>query len=338
MDSAGTGDRGAVLDQADPLMSRLPPSITSRLRVPLIVAPMFRVSGFDLVAAACAAGAIGAFPAINARSVETLDQWLTSLELAAAEAGHPVAPHCPNLIMAQPGLAEYLDCLVRHRVELVITSVGSPVPVIESLHEAGTLVLADVATVNHARKAIAAGVDGLVLLTAGAGGNTGWLNPFAFVRAVRGFYDGPIVLAGGIADGTALHAARALGCDLAYMGTRFIASEESTASPEHKSMLVASDADDILLTKALSGMPMSILRPSVLAAGLDPSRLDEQIQPADADKLYGGKSDTPGPKRWVDIYSAGHSVSVVDTVRSAGELIEDIAAEYADTARRYSPT
>ena len=199
--------------------------LSSRLRLPLIAAPMLRVSGPELVVAACRAGVIGAFPTANARSVDMLDDWLTQMGSSGAS-----APYCANLIIRQPHLAQHLDRLIAHRVELVITSVGAPDPVLESLHEIGCLVFADVATVNHARKAVAAGVDGLVLLTAGAGGQTGWLNPFAFTRAVRSFFHGPVVLAGGIGDGHALRAATVLGCDLGYMGTRFIATRESMAT------------------------------------------------------------------------------------------------------------
>ena len=163
--------------------------------------------------------------------------------------------------------------LLRHRPEMVITSVGSPAPVIGPLHEAGALVFADVASIRHAERAVAAGADGLVLLTAGAGGQTGWLNPFVFVRAVRAFFDGPLVLAGGITDGHALRAAEALGCDLAYMGTKFIATRESMADIRYKELLVASTADDVLLTSAFTGLQTNMLRPSIEAAGLDPDNL-----------------------------------------------------------------
>jgi nitronate monooxygenase len=166
--------------------------------------------------------------------------------------------------------------LLRHKPEMVITSVGSPAPVLKPLHDAGALVFADVASIRHAERAVKAGADGLVLLTAGAGGQTGWLNPFVFVRAVRAFFDGPIVLAGGISDGHALRAAKALGCDLAYMGTKLIATRESMADPRHKAMLVASSADDILLTTAFTGLQTNMLPPSIEAAGLDPDDLPQR--------------------------------------------------------------
>jgi nitronate monooxygenase len=289
---------------------------------------MLRVSGLDLARAACHAGAIGAFPTANARTGEELDRWLTELERAAADAETPPAPHCPNLIIRQPNLAEHLAVLVKHAVEVVITSVGSPAPVVSALHDVGTLILSDVATLKHARQALAAGADGLVLLTAGAGGQTGWLNGFAFVRAVRAFFDGPIVLAGGIGDGQALFAATALGCDLGYMGTRFIAASESLASDEYKQMVVESSIDDVMLTKAFTGLQTSMLRPAIVRAGLDPDKLDEQVTVPDANQMYGAQATAPGPKRWTDIFSAGHSVSGALDVRPAAEIIAETAAQY----------
>ncbi|MET4700231.1 nitronate monooxygenase [Constrictibacter sp. MBR-5] len=312
----------------------LPPSITSRLRLPVISAPMLRVSGPDLVAAACRSGVVGAFPTANARTVEELDAWLTDIGGRLAEAERPAAPVCPNLIIRQPRLPEDLACLVRHRVEMVITSVGSPAAVVGPLHDIGCLVFADIASLRHAEKAIEAGADGLILLTAGAGGQTGWANPFAFVRAVRAIFDGPIVLAGGVGDGRALRAAEVLGCDLAYMGTRFIATTESMAAPAYKAMLVASGMDDVLLTRAFTGLDASMLRPSIVAAGLDPSKLDEEVAADRAKELYGGGAGQAfgRPKRWTDIWSAGHSVSAVDEVMDTADLIDRLCVEYAAAA------
>ncbi len=190
----------------------------------------------------------------------------------AEASGSRPAPVCPNLIVHRSNarLDRDLQVLLRHAPEIVITSVGSPQAVLRPLHDAGAMVLADVASIRHAERAVEAGADGLVLLTAGAGGQTGWLNPFVFVRAVRAFFDGPLVLAGGIGDGHALRAAQSLGCDLAYMGTKFIATRESMADPRYKEMLVNSSADDILLTRAFTGLQTNMLRPSIEAAGLDP--------------------------------------------------------------------
>ncbi len=247
----------------------LPASLQNRLRLPLIAAPMFLVSGPALVTAACRAGAVGSFPTANCRTVEELDAWLAGMvedsKRAAGTDGRAPAPWCPNLIVHRSNLRvrDDLAAVLRHKAEIVITSVGSPEPVMKPLKDAGCLVLADVASVRHAEKAVAAGVDGLVPLTAGAGGQTGWANPFAFVRAVRKFWDGIVVMAGGMADGHAVAAAQALGCDLAYMGTRFIATRESLAKDAAKQMLVSSRLDDVLLTRAFTGLETNMLRPSI---------------------------------------------------------------------------
>lgn len=312
-------------------MSGLPASIARRLTVPLIAAPMLRVSGLDLALAACRAGVIGAFPTANARSVEHLDDWLTRLDSEIVDSASRLAPYCPNLIIRQPRLREHLDCLTRHRVEMVITSVGSPSAVIGPLHDNGTLVFADVGTLAHAERAAAAGADGLVLLTAGAGGQTGWQNPLAFVRAVREFFDGPLVVAGGISDGHALWAARVAGFDLGYMGTRFIAAQESLAGDDYRHTLCTSTLDDVVLTRAFTGLRSSILASSIRANGLDPERLDETITPADSAQLYGDKA--PGPRRWHDIWSAGHSVSAVKRIEPADRIVAQTATEYVQAQR-----
>jgi len=308
-----------------------------RLGLPLIAAPMFLVSGIELVVAACRNGVIGSFPTVNCRSPGELDEWLGEIESRlhrrSDETGKPTAPICPNLIVHRSNarLEQDLQVLLRHRPEIVITSVGSPAPVLGPLHEAGALVLADVASVRHAERAVAAGTDGLVLLTAGAGGQTGWLNPFAFVRAVRAFFDGPIVLAGGIGDGHALRASQVLGCDLAYMGTKFIATHESMADLRYKEMLVASGADDILLTTAFTGLQTSMLRPSISAAGLDPDHLPARGA-IDIGKDIDVGARENRPTRWRDIWSAGHSTSGVTGVLSVDELVARTTAEYQGSA------
>ena len=310
-----------------------------RLNLPLIAAPMFLVSGVELVAAACRNGVIGSFPTVNCRSPEQLDDWLTDIEgrlqRAADASGRIAAPVCPNLIVHRSNarLAQDLQVLLRHNPEIVITSVGSPAPVLGPLHDAGALVLADVASIRHAERAVAAGADGLVLLTAGAGGQTGWLNPFVFVRAVRAFFDGPIVLAGGIGDGHALRAAQALGCDLAYMGTKFIATAESMADARYKAMLVDSSADDILLTTAFTGLQTNMLRPSIEAAGLDPDDLPRRGAIDIAVDIDIGARESR-PKRWRDVWSAGHSTSGVTAVLSVDELVARTVAEYREAAKR----
>ncbi|MCA1453076.1 nitronate monooxygenase [Bradyrhizobium sp. BRP22] len=304
-----------------------------RLSLPLIAAPMFLVSGVELVVAARRNGVIGSFPTVNCRDTEQLDQWLAEIEdrlqRHSDASGKATAPICPNLIVHRSNarLQQDLDVLLRHTPEMVITSVGSPAPVAKPLHDAGALVFADVASIRHAERAIEAGADGLVLLTAGAGGQTGWLNPFVFVRAVRAFFDGPIVLAGGISDGHALRAAEALGCDLAYMGTKFIATRESMADIRYKEMLVASTADDILLTTAFTGLQTNMLRRSIEAAGLDPDNLPLRGA-IDIGKDIDIGARESRPKRWRDIWSAGHSVSGVTEVLSVDELVARTAEEY----------
>jgi nitronate monooxygenase len=328
----GTANRGAsketFLKSPEPLAR-----FRDRLSLPLIAAPMFLVSGVDLVVAACRNGVIGAFPTVNCRSPEQLDGWLGDIEgqlrRYSDQSGKLAAPICPNLIVHRSNarLAQDLQVLLRHKPEIVITSVGSPAPVLAALHDAGALVFADVASIRHAARAVAAGADGLVLLTAGAGGQTGWLNPFVFVRAVRAFFDGPIVLAGGIGDGHALRAAQALGCDLAYMGTKFIATRESMADARYKEMLVKSSADDILLTSAFTGLQTNMLRPSIAAAGLDPDDLPQRGAIDIAEDIDIGAREKR-PARWRDIWSAGHSTSGVTEVLSVDDLVARTIGEY----------
>ncbi len=327
------GRKASVASEEMGRIGSVSPRLAEHLTLPLIAAPMLRISGPELVIAACRAGVIGAFPTANARSLDQLDAWLGRI---TAETGRAAA-FAANLIIRQPRMAEDLELLVRHRVPMVITSVGSPAPAIAPLRAVGTAVFADVGTIHHARRAAEAGADGLILLTAGAGGQTGWLNPFAFVSAVREFFSGPVVLAGGVGDGRSLWAARTAGYDLAYAGTGFIAATESLAAERYRQMLVDSSADDVVLTRAFTGLRSSILAPSVRAAGLDPDRLDEQISVADSARLYGDKAPEPGPRRWQDIWSAGHSVSGVREIAPAAQIVARFSAQYrqarAETAR-----
>lgn len=317
---------------------RIPEKIARRLKLPLIGAPMLSVSGPDLVIAACKAGVVGSFPLANARSIDGVNRWLTQIEAALAEAAEkseqPPAPFCPNLIIKRAEIRGELDALVKHRVEMVITSVGSPAQAIPPLHDVGCVVFADVATLHHAERAIAAGVDGLILLTAGAGGQTGWLNPIAFTRAVREMFQGPIVLAGGISDGLALWAAEVMGCDLAYMGTKFIATHESMAAPAYKRMLADSDMDDVMLTQAFTGLDTNMLKPSMIAAGIDPASLPPRVSIEEAAKKFSAKAVSDGPRRYKDVWSAGHSVSGVTRVQGVAELVEQTAREYEEARKR----
>ena len=309
----------------------LPASIVSRLRLPLIAAPMLRISGVELTAAACVNGVIGSFPTVNAREPEQLDAWLTQIEQACERAERPTAPVCPNVLMrTDPAkLDADVDVLVKHRVEMVLASVGSPEKYVNKLHDIGCFVLADVGSVRHAEKALASGVDGLVLLSAGAGGQTGWANGMSFVREVRKLYDGPLVLAGGISDGQALWASQVLGCELALMGTRFIATEEALADPRYKAMLIDSGLDDVQLTRGISGIDANFLRPSIIACGLDPEVVAQTVSKEKSRELFSAYAgQMRGPKRWVDLWSAGHTVGSVQAVRSTAQLVAEISAEY----------
>lgn len=299
-------------------------ALTRNLALPVIAAPMFLVSGPELVIAACRAGIIGSFPAPNARTVEALDAWMERMTRALAEdAG--AAPWAVNLVVhrSYPRLLEELELVRRYRPPLVITALGSPAAVVAAIHDYGGLVFADVNSIAYATKAARAGVDGLILVCAGAGGHTGMLSPFAFVAAVRDFWDGPIVLAGGIANGRAIRAARALGADLVYMGTRLIATHESLASVEYRAMLVAATAEDVIATAAFTGVHANMLKPSIRRAGLDPERLKprETID-------FGDPQGTARP--WKDIWSAGQAVGAIKRVQSVAELVGELRAEYDD--------
>jgi nitronate monooxygenase len=294
------------------------PDLAARLSLPLIAAPMTGVSGPELVVAACRNGVIGSFPTHNAGDAAELDAWLSLIE--AGLAGGPSAPVAPNLVVHRTNarLREDVACLIDHGIELVITSVGSPAPVVEPLHAAGCRVFADVATLDQARKAAAAGADGLVLLAAGAGGQTGQANPFAFVRAVREFFTGTVVLAGGVSDGVALLAAQVLGADLAYMGTPFIATRESLASAAYRAALVDATMDDVRLSDQVGGLPASLLAQWLEGRETAPvSSGDFQQERLVAD-----------PSVW----SAGHGVTAVREVLPVDELVHRVRSEY-DAAR-----
>ena len=312
--------------------------LTPRLALPVVAAPMFLVSGPELVAAACLSGVIGAFPTINARTPEELADWLGRINADLAgrtcpRTGQPPAPVAANLIVQRGNsrTCSDLEVLCEHPTEIVITSVGSPAEVIGPLHAAGSLVFSDVASLRHAHRAIEAGADGLILLAAGAGGQTGWANPFAFVRAVREFFDGTVVLAGGIGDGVAVRAAVALGADLAYLGTRFLATTESMAPPGHKDMVTESSLDDVTLTSAVTGLPANLLRPSLEAYGVDIEAL-KRAGPGDsiATMLH---ANGDKPRNWLDIWGAGHSTSAVRDVPTVADLTERLISEYRTASR-----
>ncbi len=299
----------------------------SQLSLPVIAAPMFLVSGRELVIACCREGVLGTFPAANAREQGDLGQWLEEIEetlvmVRAEEPRRIVAPYGVNLIMRSPRLPEDLATTVAHQVPFVVASVGNPTRVVEQVHAYGGLVFADVATVQHAHKALATGVDGLILLCAGAGGNTGWLNPFAFISAVREFYPGPLVLAGGIHNGRSIRAAQVLGADYAYMGTGFIPTVESMARDAYRDMLIEATADDVMLTTTITGIPSNMVRTSLAQAGFFEG-VPEQKHPFYFQKAYTER------KAWKDVWSAGHGVGEVREVESVSALVARLRAEYA---------
>jgi nitronate monooxygenase len=305
--------------------------ILQNLRVPIVGAPMFLVSGPELVIEQCKAGILGTFPALNARPQTELDVWLTRIEeaLANARASDPktaVAPFGVNLIVnaANRRLEEDADVVVRHKVPLVITSLSAPTSIAKRVHDYGGVVFHDVIKVRHAEKALEAGVDGLILVCAGAGGHAGRINPFALVNEIRRFFDGPLILAGAITNGAGVLAARAMGCDAAYMGTRFIATQEALAAQRYKEMVVEANAEDIVYTPFFSGVAGSYLKPSIRSAGLDPENLP--VDSAQEKLQYRSRDERP--KTWKDIWGAGQGVGNIDAILPAAELIERIAREY----------
>lgn len=294
--------------------------LASQLQLPAIVGPMFLISGPDLVIACCNAGIVGSFPSLNARTTADLDAWLTRI---ASETRRPdSAPYAVNLIVhaSNSRLEEDLVLVEKHKAPLVIASVGNPAAVVARVHSYGGLVFSDVASLKHARRAVETGVDGLILLCAGCGGNTGWLNPFGFAGAVRDFYDGPIVLAGAISRGRFIHAAQEMGADFAYIGTSFIAARESLANDRYREMLATANADDIILTSEITGIPANMLRQSLESVGWKPGAKHE-----------GGFNllkEIETLKAWRDVWSAGHGVGDVHGVEPAASIVARLRTDY----------
>jgi len=313
--------------------------LRSQMSLPVIAAPMFIVSNPNLVIAQCISGVVGSFPALNARPAEMLDEWITSIEIALAERRRTqpqakTAPFAVNQIIHQSNdrLDRDLDVCMRHRVPIIITSLRAPTDVVKRVNEYGGAVFHDVISIRHAEKALEAGVDGLVLVCAGAGGHAGMLSPFALVREVRRFFDGPIALSGAITDGAGVLAAQAIGADFAYIGTRFIATREANAVDTYKQMIVKSSAADILYTPFFSGVHGNYLKPSVAAAGLDPDHL-----PSVDKSSMNFASDRPA-KAWKDIWGAGQGVGNIDDVPATAELVDRLIKEYGQARARLQPT
>lgn len=303
------------------------PPILQNLALPVVASPMFIASGPALVKAQCKAGIVGSFPALNARPEEMLDQWLTDIQqdLQAHKAAHPdaiIGPIAVNQIVHHSNvrLAHDVEVCVKHQIPIIISSLRAPPPeMLDAVHSYGGIVLHDVINIRHAKKALEAGVDGLILVAAGAGGHAGMLSPFALVGEVRKFFDGPIVLSGSIAEGGAILAAQAMGADLAYIGSRFLATPEANVTEEYRQAIVNSAANDVIYTNLFSGVHGNYLRSSIERAGLDPDNLPQ------ADK---SKMDFGAAKAWRDIWGAGQGVGLMDEVLPAAEVVQRLTEQY----------
>ncbi|MDR5763903.1 MULTISPECIES: nitronate monooxygenase family protein [unclassified Caballeronia] len=313
------------------------PAILQHLGLPVVGSPMFIVSYPELVLAQCKAGIVGSFPALNARPAELLDEWLTQIqsELAAHKAANPdavIGPIAVNQIVHQSNarLEQDVRVCVEHEVPIFITSLRAPVKeMIDAVHSYGGIVLHDVINLRHAQKALEAGVDGLILVAAGAGGHAGTTSPFALVGEVRRMFDGPIVLSGAIANGGSILAAQAMGADLAYMGTRFIATKEAHALEEYKRAIVDATAADIIYTNLFTGVHGNYIRESIVNAGLDPDAL-----PVSDKNAMNFAEGTSKAKAWKEIWGAGQGVGLMEDVPSVAELVERLKREYDDAKAR----
>ena len=315
----------------------LPPILSERLKLPIVAAPLFIVSNPDLVIAQCKAGIVGSFPALNARPAEELDRWLEKIttELAEYDAANPESPSAPfavnQIVHGSNDRLQYdMEMCVKWKVPIVITSLGAKEFVNESVHSYGGIVLHDIINDRFARKAIEKGAAGLIAVAAGAGGHAGALSPFALVQELREWFDGPLLLSGSIANGDAVLAAQAMGADLAYIGSAFIATEEANAEQPYKQSLVDSSADDIVLSNLFTGVHGNYLKPSIVAAGMDPDNLPE----SDPSKMNFGSGGNSAAKAWKDIWGCGQGIGAVKAVLSAQELVGKIEAQYNSAKSR----
>ncbi len=306
----------------------MPALFKDRLSIPVIASPLFIISQPDLVIAQCRAGVVGSFPSLNARPSGTFEQWLQKL---SSELTDKDAPFAVNLIVhsTNPRLEEDLALCVKYKVPMVITSLGARTDVFEAIHSYGGIVFHDVIDNGFAKKAVEKGADALVAVASGAGGHAGTLSPFALIQEIRSWWDGPLSLSGSIATGDAILAAQAMGADLAYMGSAFIATEEANADPAYKQMIVDSSGEDIVYSNLFTGIHGNYLKPSILLAGLDPDNLPE----SDPSKMnFADLSD--GKKAWRDIWGCGQGIGAVDAVVPAAKLVEKLAAQYAAAKAR----
>jgi nitronate monooxygenase len=311
----------------------LPKILQDNLSIPVIGSPLFLVSGPELVIAQCKAGIVGSFPALNARPQHVLEEWLTRIkeELAQAKAENPelpIAPYAVNQIChaSNDRLLGDMELCVKHEAPIIITSLRPPEEIVTAAHSYGGLVYHDVISVRHAKKAAEQGVDGLILVCAGAGGHAGTLSPFALVREVREFFDGTIILSGSISSGSAIASSLALGADLAYLGTRFIATEEANAEQDYKDMLIKSAAGDIVYSSLFTGVHGNYLKGSIEKAGLDPNNLPE----ADKSSMNFGSGGNTDAKAWKDIWGSGQGIGSIKDSPSVQTLVDQLTKEFKE--------
>jgi nitronate monooxygenase len=316
----------------------LPKILTNNLSIPVIGSPLFLVSGPELVIAQCKAGIVGSFPALNARPQHVLEEWIIRIktELAEYQVANPdkkVAPFAVNQIChgSNDRLMEDMETCVKQEVPIIITSLRPPAELVEAAHSYGGLVFHDVINVRHAKKAAEQGVDGLILVCAGAGGHAGALSPFALVREVKEWFDGTVILSGSIGDGFSVASSLALGADLAYMGTRFIATEEANADPGYKKMLEESAANDIVYSSLFTGVHGNYLKPSIDKAGLDSNNLPE----ADKSSMNFGSGGNTDAKAWKDIWGSGQGIGGIVDSPPVQELVDRIKAEYETATQEF---
>ena len=315
----------------------IPEILKGRLSIPVVASPLFIISGPELVIAQCKAGVVGSFPSLNARPVEVLDEWLTQInaELDAynlANPDKPAAPFAVNQIVhnSNDRLMQDVELCVKHKVPIVITSLGARTEVFDAIHSYGGIVLHDVINNRFAKKAIEKGADGLICVAAGAGGHAGTLSPMPFIQEVREWFDGPVLLSGAIATGDAVLAAQAMGADMAYIGSAFIATKEANADQGYKQSLVDYAASDIVYTNLFTGVHGNYLRPSIEAAGLDPDNLPE----SDPSKMNFGSGGSTKAKAWRDIWGCGQGINAIKSIDTAGELVKRLKREYAMARER----
>ena len=309
----------------------LPPVLRDRLRIPVVASPLFIISNPDLVIAQCKAGVVGSFPALNARPAEELGKWLARIneELDRhnqANPDRPAAPYAVNQIVHKSNnrLEHDLEMCVKYKVPIVITSLGARVDVNEAIHSYGGITLHDIINNKFAKKAIEKGADGLIAVAAGAGGHAGTQSPFALIQEIREWFDGPLLLSGSIACGSSILAAQAMGADLGYIGSAFIATQEANADERYKQCIVDCGADDIVYSNLFTGVHGNYLRPSIVAAGLDPDKLPES-DPSKMDFGSGGNTDA---KAWKTIWGCGQGIGAVKSITTAGELVDRLEREY----------